>query len=94
MKRRKPVPGYIEAQEELQVAIIYGGRESRQLMNNLRELKRQLRNCNHPGAAANMDTYLMEYLRKDMAANLQRLTRHANAARRAVVTFLEVNRLE
>lgn len=94
MKKKNALPGYVEAQEELQVAVIYGGRESRILMRNLRELKRQLRFCNHHGGASNLDNYLMEYLKKDMAINLQRLIRHANAARRAVMSFIEMNKLE
>jgi hypothetical protein len=94
MRKKKLLPGYIEAQEELQVAILYGGCEARVLMRNLRDMKRQLRLCNFVGSASYIDHNLAEYLRKDMALNLQRLIRHANAARQAVVAFLEANKID
>jgi hypothetical protein len=94
MRKRKSQPGYIEAIEELEVAIIYGGRETRMLMRTLRELKRQLPHCNYPGGASNIDNYLIKYLRKDMALSLQCLTKHVNMARKVVMSFLDSNRLE
>jgi len=94
VKKNKVLPGYDETQNELQVAILYGGLETRVLMRNLRNMKKQLRFCNHSGGASNINNHMMEYLRKDMALNLQRLIRHANAARLAVIAFLEANQLE
>ncbi len=94
MKKRKPLPGYVEAMTELEVAVIYCGRETKVIMEALRSLKRQLPNCNYSGGASNLDNYLMGCLRKDMALSLQRIMRHVNMTRKAVLTFLEANRLE
>lgn len=91
MKRKEPIPGFREADLELQLAILKATIETRVLLNHLRALQRSVRNANRIGTVWNFEVHLLDYLNRDMALNLQRITRQVNSARRAVLSFLKQN---
>lgn len=91
MKKRRPLPGFLEADWELQGAILKATIETRVLLSHLRELRRAVRDANRIGRLWNFERHLVDYLNKDMALNLQRLTRQVNTARRSVLDFLKQN---
>lgn len=92
MKRKEPLPGFPEADWELQGAILKATIETRVLLCHLREIRRAIRNANRMGHFWNFERHLINYLNKDMALNLQRITRQVNAARRSTLDFLKKNK--
>ena len=91
MKKRRPLSGYQEADWELQGAILKVTLETRVLLSHLRELRQAVRRANRYGTLWNFERHLVDYLNKDMALNLQRITRQVNTARRSVLEFLKQN---
>jgi len=91
MPRKEPLPGFYEADSELQCAILKVTIETRVLIRHLVELQKQVGNSNRYQSTDNFNDSLADYLREGMAGNLQRITRQVNTARKAVLSFLEKN---
>jgi hypothetical protein len=91
MKRKESLPGYSDADSELQIAIFRTTLECRVLLRHMRELRSQVRQANKWGTTANFDLQLKEYLVRGIAGNVQRITRQVNRARGATCDFLTLN---
>jgi hypothetical protein len=95
MSRNKdPLPGFYEADSELHSAILKVKIETRVLLRHLNQLQKQINCSNRYGSTENIDGSLKDYLSEGMAGNLQRIPRQVNTARRAVMNFLEKNRVD
>jgi ribosomal protein S15P/S13E len=91
MPCKEPLPGFYEADSELQCAILKVTIETRVLLRHLNELRKQVNNSKRYRSTENFNESLVDYLREGMAGNLQRINRQVNTARKAVLTFLEKN---
>ena len=91
MGNKKHLPGYHNADWELQGAIFKATIESRVLIQSLRDMRKAIRKANRWGTTINFECYLVDYLNHGMAENLQWITRQVNAARRASLEFLRLN---
>lgn len=91
MRYKDQLPGYQEADWELQGAILKVTLETRVLLRYLREMRKAMRTANRYKSLWYIDRSLVSYLNKDMALNLQRLNRQVNTARRSVLRYLDQN---